>query len=62
MLAKTGRPPLENPRNYRVSVRMSADEKIMLEAVCEMSGKGKNDVIREAVKRYYEYLNRITKK
>lgn len=61
-MARTGRPPLENPRDYRISVRMSADEKMMLEEVCEMAGKGKNDVIRDAVKRYYEYLKKTIPK
>ena len=42
MLAKTGRPPLENPRDYRITVRVDKDEKENLEAICEMTGKGKN--------------------
>lgn len=56
MLAKTGRPPLENPRDYRITVRVDKEEKEILEAICEITGKGKNDAIRTAVKRYYEYL------
>lgn len=57
-MAKTGRPPLENPRDYRITVRVDKDEKEMLEKICEITGKGKNEVIRTAVKRYYEYLKR----
>jgi uncharacterized protein (DUF1778 family) len=51
---------LENPRDYRITVRVDQNEKAILEAACEMTGKGKNEVIRIAVKRYYEYLKRTT--
>lgn len=57
-MAKTGRPPLDNPREYRITVRVDKDEKEMLEKICEVTGKGKNEVIRTAVKRYYEYLKK----
>ena len=57
-MAKTGRPPLDNPREYRITVRVDKDEKEMLEKICEITGKGKNEVIRTAVKRYYEYLKK----
>lgn len=61
MLAKAGRPPLENPRDYRITVRVDKGEKEILEKVCEMTGKGKNDVIRSAVNRYYAYLKELNK-
>ena len=61
MLAKTGRPPLENRRDYRITVRVDKDEREILETICEITGKGKNDVIRTAVLRYYEYLKRKNK-
>lgn len=61
MLAKTGRPPLENPRDYRITVRVDKDEREILETICEITGKGKNDVIRTAVMRYYEYLKKKSK-
>ena len=60
-MAKTGRPPLENPRDYRITVRVDKNEKETLEMMCEITGKGKNEVIRAALNRYYEYLKRITK-
>lgn len=58
MLAKTGRPRLENPRDYRITVRVDANEKEILETICEMTGKGKNEVIRTAIIRYYEELKK----
>ena len=61
MLAKTGRPPLENRRDYRITVRVDKEEREILETICEITGKGKNDVIRTAVMRYYEYLKKKSK-
>ena len=58
VLAKIGRPPLENPREYRITVRVDKNEKKILETICEITGKGKNDVIRTAITRYYEELRR----
>ena len=58
MLVRTGRPPLENPRDYRITVRVDKDDKKMLETVCEITGKGKNEVIRTAIKKYFEYLTK----
>lgn len=58
MLAKTGRPRLDNPRDYRITVRVDANEKEILETICEITGKGKNEVIRTAITRYYEELKK----
>ena len=30
----------------------------MLETVCEITGNGKNEVIRTAIKKYYEHLTK----
>lgn len=60
-MAKTGRPPLKNPRDYRITVRVDKDEREILETICEITGKGKNDVIRTAVMRYYECLKKKSK-
>lgn len=58
MLVRTGRPPLDNPRDYRITVRVNKDDKRMLESVCEITGKGKNEVIRTAIKKYFEQLTK----
>lgn len=55
-MARTGRPPLENPRDYRITVRVDKSERELLETICEITGKGKNEVIRTAISMYYEYL------
>lgn len=56
MLAKTGRPKSENPRNIRFTFRMDEQENKILESICSITGENKNEVIRNAVKRYYKYL------
>ena len=58
MLAKMGRPKLENPRDIRFTFRMDAKENEMLEAICSVTGENKNEAIRNSIKRYYEYLKR----
>ena len=58
MLAKMGRPKLENPRDIKFTFRMNAQEEGMLEMICAQTGENRNEAIRSAVKRYYEYLKR----
>lgn len=57
-LARLGRPRLDNPRDYRITVRVDESEREILEAICEMTGKGKNEVIRTAILRYYKELKK----
>lgn len=61
MLARIGRPPLENTKDYRITIRIDKNEKEMIDRICEITGKGKNEVIRTAVERYNEYLKRKRK-
>ena len=58
MLAKIGRPKSDHPRDIRFTFRMDAQENEILETICAISGENKNEAIRSAVKRYYEYLKR----
>ena len=58
MLVRTGRPPLENPRDYRITVRVDKDDKKMLETICKVTKSGKNESIRTAIKKYYEHLTK----
>lgn len=56
MLAKTGRPKSENPRTIKFTFRMNAEESDILEEICVITGENRNEAIRSAVDRYYEYL------
>lgn len=58
MLVRTGRPPIENPKDYRVTIRIDKGEKEMLETICKVTKSGKNESIRTAIKKYYEHLTK----
>lgn len=56
MLAKMGRPPAAVPRDYKITIRLTKDEKEMLESLCEITQKNKTDVIVTSVREYYEKI------
>ena len=56
MLARTGRPKIDNPRNIKITFRVNSYENAMLEEICGITGKNKNEVLRNAVKMYFKYL------
>lgn len=58
MLVKTGRPKSENPKNIRFTFRMDSDEEKVLNKICEITCQNKNEVIRVAIIKYYEYLTK----
>lgn len=59
MLAKMGRPNSENPKDIRFTFRMDAHENEMLEVICTITGENKNEAVRSALRRYYEYLKHL---
>ena len=58
MLVRTGRPPIENPKDYRVTIRIDKGEKEMLDTICKVTTSGNNESIRTAIKKYYEHLTK----
>lgn len=62
MLAKTGRPKAENPREIKFTFRMNKEENEMLKEICLITGENRNAAIRTAVLKYYKYLMNNTKK
>lgn len=58
MLAKIGRPKSDHPKNIKFSFRMSEHENELLETICSMVGKNRNEVLRDAIVKYYEFLKR----
>ena len=58
MLVRTGRPPIENPKDYRVTIRIDKGEKEMLETIYKDTKSGKNESKRTAIKKYYEHLTK----
>lgn len=53
-MSKKGRPFSDNPRGEQYRLRMTKDERDMLEDVCELTGMNKADVLRTAVERMFK--------
>lgn len=47
---KTGRPPVENPKNIKYSIRLDEQTEQELTAYCKRSGITKGEAIRTAIK------------
>ena len=58
MLAKIGRPKSDNPKNIKFSFRMSEYENELLETICNKTGKNRNEALRDAIVKYYEFLKK----
>lgn len=50
MSKKMGRPLSDNPRNYKLFVRLTNDENNILEKCCEITKKSKADLMRDGLK------------
>ena len=55
---KRGRPMKDNPMDVIKVIRMSKEEKSMLEYIRWETDKSESDVIRRALKLYFEMLKR----
>ncbi len=53
MPPRTGR-PTDNPKNERVGIRLSDEERKMLDYCCSVLGLSKTDVIRQGIRQMYE--------
>ena len=51
-MAKRGRPPKDDSRDYQYCLRLNDVEKARLNRLCEMTGMGKSDAIRTALEKY----------
>lgn len=54
MAPRTGRPPLENPRDKGYRIRMTREEETRLDYCCKVLGLTKADVIRQGIDAMYE--------
>lgn len=54
MSPRTGRPPINNPKNNRVTVRLDAELMRLLSDYCIKNGVDKAEAIREGIKRLNE--------
>lgn len=52
-MAKLGRPFSENPKTYRINLRMDERGKNMLDQLCKITRMSKVDTIRYAIEEFY---------
>ena len=49
MPAKMGRPPIDNPKSDRITIRIDKDTKSILEQYCKENNIDKATAVREAI-------------
>ena len=57
MAPRTGR-PTDNPKRYDTRIRMSDKDVEMLEYCCKVTGKTREDIIREGIRKVYQELKK----
>lgn len=62
MSPRTGRPPSDNPKQTRTEIRLTKEDKEILEYCCKVTGKSKSDVVREGIYEVYAKLDKSDKK
>ncbi len=58
MVAKKGRPVVENPKDYMLRVRMNKETIEKLDKCCKQEEKTRSEIVRECIEEKY---NRIKK-
>lgn len=62
MSPRTGRPPSDNPKNERTEIRLTRDDKAILEHCCKVTGRTKSEIVREGIHIIYKNLNKSDEK
>ena len=57
MCAKMGR-PTENPKNKRMSIRVTEDDMRLLEECCKSSGETQYEVVMKGIQMVYETIKK----
>lgn len=52
--SRRGRPPIENPRNNHLRIRLNREEKALVDEASIITGLNTSDLLREGVKRILE--------
>ena len=58
MTAKIGRPKSENPKNRRVSIKLTESEFQNLEEVAEQTGKTKTEILMLGLEKVYNEIKK----
>ena len=51
MSPRTGRPPIENPKSERITVRLGATESAILKSYCEQEKLERAEAIRRGIRK-----------
>ncbi|RGB68998.1 MULTISPECIES: ribbon-helix-helix domain-containing protein [Oscillospiraceae] len=62
MSPRIGRPPSANPKQERTEIRLTKEDKEILEYCCKVTGKSKSDIVREGIYEVYAKLDKSDKK
>lgn len=57
-MAKMGRPKVDNPMDYRITVRMTEEEKLFLTEVAKEVGLTNTETVKAALELYYKSLKK----
>ena len=58
MVAKKGRPVLENPKDYMLRVRMDEQTLQQLDECCEAENLSRSDVVRKGIQEQHSKLKK----
>lgn len=58
MSPRTGRPPIENPKSERITVRLGKEESALLNAYCEQEKIDRAEAVRRGIKNLASELKR----
>ena len=58
MCAKMGRPLSDNPKNEKINLRATKDDKELLQKCCELTGKNQYEIVMEGVRLVYENIKK----
>ncbi|WP_147539041.1 ribbon-helix-helix domain-containing protein [Anaerotruncus rubiinfantis] len=62
MSPRTGRPPSDNPKQVRTEIRLTKEDKEILEYCCKVTGRSKSEIVREGIYTIYAKLDGPDKK
>lgn len=62
MRARIGRPPSDHPKLARTEIRLTLEDKAILEYCCEVLGRSKSDIVRDGIYIMYNNLNKSDEK
>lgn len=58
MVAKKGRPPVENPKDYMLRVRMDAETLKQLDECCEAENLSRSEIVRKGIKEQHAKIKK----